>query len=107
LAADLLEEGLAMRMYPGIWYREGAAGRRPALMGHRIDVRHVVETVREEGGDLERAADHFRIPIGLVRSAMEYYADHRDEVDQWIVRERQYAVEAEHQWRRGEDPERG
>jgi uncharacterized protein (DUF433 family) len=107
LAADLLEEGLAMRMYPGIWYREGAAGRRPALMGHRIDVRQVVETVREEGGDLERAANYFRIPIGLVRSAMEYYADHKDAVDQWIGREREYAAEAEERWRRGEDPERG
>jgi uncharacterized protein (DUF433 family) len=107
LAADLLEEGLAMRMYPGIWYRETATGRRPALMGHRIDVRHVVETVREEGGDLERAANYFRIPIGLVRSAMEYYADHRDEVDQWIAREHEYAAEAEQRWRRGEDPEQG
>jgi hypothetical protein len=70
-------------------------------------VRQVVETVREEGGDLERAAKYFRIPIGLVRSAMEYYADHRDEVDQWIAREREYAIETEQRWRRAEDPERG
>jgi uncharacterized protein (DUF433 family) len=101
LAADLLEEALAMRLYPGIVYREAAAGRRPALMGHRIDVHHVVETVGEDGDDLERAAMYFRIPVGLVRSAMEYYADHKDAVDQWIARERQYAAEAEQQWRRG------
>jgi uncharacterized protein (DUF433 family) len=101
LAGDLLEEGLAMRLYPGIAYREGAAGRRPALIGHRIDVHQVVETVGERGGDLERAATYFRIPVGLVRSAMEYYADHREAVDQWVARERQYAAEAEQRWRRG------
>ncbi|MBV8526701.1 MAG: hypothetical protein JOZ75_00140 [Candidatus Dormibacteraeota bacterium] len=105
LAGDLLEEGLAMRLYPGIAYREGAAGRRPALIGHRIDVHQVVETVREEGGGLERAASYFRVPVGLVRSAMEYYADHKDAVDQWIAREREYASDAEERWRRGRDPE--
>lgn len=102
LAGDLLEEGLAMRLYPGIAYREGAAGRRPALLGHRIDVYQVVETVEAEAGDLERAAKYFGVPVGLVRSAMEYYADHREAVDQWIARERKYATEAEQRWRRGQ-----
>ena len=90
-----------MRLYPGIVYREGATGRRAALIGHRIDVHHVVETVQGEGGDLERAAQYFRIPVGLVRSAMEYYADHRDAVDEWVTRERQYSADAEKRWRRG------
>lgn len=107
LAADLLEEGLAMRLYPGIGYREGAAGRRPALIGHRIDVNQVVETVAGEGGDFERAAEYFRIPVGLVRSAMEYYSDHREAVDQLIARERRHAAEAEQRWRRGRDLEAG
>ncbi|MGH7685237.1 MAG: hypothetical protein ACREN2_00215 [Candidatus Dormibacteria bacterium] len=107
LAADLLEEGLAMRLYPGIAYRDGAAGRRPALVGHRIDVHQVVETVGVEGGDVERAANYFRIPAGLVRSAMEYYADHKEAVDQWSARERRYAADAEQRWRRGRDVDRG
>lgn len=105
LAADLLEEALAMRLYPGIAYRDGAAGRRPALIGHRIDVHQVVETVRAEGDNLERTAEYFRIPVGVVRSAMEYYADHKEAIDQWIARERRYAAEAEQRWRRGRDLE--
>ena len=102
LAADLLEEGLVMRAYPGIYFREGAAGRRPALLGTRIDVRHVVESVHAEGGDLEGAAGYFTVSPGLIRAAMEYYADHRAAVDAWIETEHRAADEAEARWRRGE-----
>lgn len=99
LAVELLEDGLIMRLYPGIYMREGAAGRRPALMGHRIDVQHVVETVVAEQGDLSRAAELFGLPVGLIRSAMEYYADHRDAVDRSIAADREFALEAERRWR--------
>jgi uncharacterized protein (DUF433 family) len=107
LAADLLEEGLAMRAYPGIYFREGAAGRRPALVGTRIDVRHVVETVHAEGGDIAVAADYFAVPVGLIRAAMEYYADHRTAVDAWIESEHRAADDAEARWRRAESARRG
>jgi uncharacterized protein (DUF433 family) len=102
LAADLLEEGLIMRVYPGIGFRDGAVGRRPALMGTRIDVRHVVETVNAEAGDLESAAKYFGVPVGLIRAAMEYYSDHHAAVDAWIEREHQAAAEAEARWHRGD-----
>jgi len=102
LAADLLEEGLVMRVYPGICFRDGAAGRRPALLGHRIDVHQVVETVRGSGGDLDKAAASFGVPVGVVRSAMEYYADHAEEVDDWIASQAENAREAERRWRAGQ-----
>lgn len=102
LAADLLEEGLVMRVYPGICFREGAAGRRPSLLGHRIDVHQVVETARASGGDLDKVAAWFGVPVGLVRSAMEYYADHASEVDDWISNQAAYAREAERRWRAGQ-----
>jgi uncharacterized protein (DUF433 family) len=91
-----------MRAYPGIGFREGASGRRPALLGTRIDVRHVVDTVRAEDGDLQSAAAYFQVPVGLVRAAMEYYADHRAAVDAWIERENRIAAEAESRWQRAE-----
>jgi len=80
-----------MRAYPGIGFQEGATGRRPALVGTGIDVRHVVETVNAEGGDLESAAKYFGVPGGLVRAAMEYYSDHQVAVDAWIERKHQAA----------------
>ena len=104
LAADLLEDGLVMRTYPGIWFREGAAGRRPSLSGSRIDVWQVVETVTGLGGDLAAAAAYFNVPQGLIGSAMEFYADHRDEVDAWVANEREHAAEAERRWRAGRQP---
>lgn len=99
LAAELLEDGLVMRVYPGIYLRQSSRGRRPALMGHRIDVQHVVETLAAEGGDLQRAAEHFGVAVGLIRSAMEYYTDHRAAVDAAIASDREFALEAERRWR--------
>ncbi len=102
LAADLLGEALVMRMYPGIGYRDGAAGRRAALIGHRVDVHQVVAAVQRLGGDLDRAAAYFDVPRGLVRSAMEFYADRAEEVDGWARRQAEFAEEAERRWRAGQ-----
>ena len=73
-----------MAGHPGIVFRDGAGGRRAALAGHRIDVWQVIETVRQEGGDLDGAAEYFGISADLVSAAVGYYADHRDEIDAWI-----------------------
>jgi uncharacterized protein (DUF433 family) len=102
LAADMLEEGLIMRMYPGIGFRDGAGGRRPALLGHRIDVHQVVETVKASRGNLDKAAAYFDVPVGLVRSAIEYYADNAGDVDDWITRQAEQARDAERRWRAGQ-----
>lgn len=102
LAADLLGEALVMRTYPGIGYREGAAGRRAALIGHRIDVHQVVAHVQQGKADLDEAAAHFGVSRGLIRSAMEFYADHRAEVDEWAQRQAEFSAEAERRWRAGQ-----
>lgn len=99
IAEQYLEESIRMADHPGIVFRDGAAGRRPALMGHRLDVARVVQTVREEGGDAERAADYFGVQPALVRAAIGYYAEYRDEVDRWIERGQRLADEAEAAWR--------
>lgn len=89
-----------MADHPGIVFREGAGGRRAALAGHRLDVWQVVETVKQEGGDVESAAAYLGVSAGLVGAAVGYYADYRDEVDDWIERNATMAREAEDAWHR-------
>ncbi len=89
-----------MADHPGIVFRDGAAGRRAALAGHRLDVWMVVETVQQGGGDIEAAAEYLSISPGLVGAAIDYYADYRDEIDEWISSNAAMAEEAEAAWRR-------
>lgn len=88
-----------MADHPGIIFREAASGRRPALMGHRLDVSQVIETVKAEGGDAQAAAEYFGVNPALVRAAISYYGEYRGEVESWIERERVISEEAETAWR--------
>jgi uncharacterized protein (DUF433 family) len=100
LAEQCLEEGMRMAEHPGIIFRDGPAGRRPGLAGHRLDVWDVVETVKHEGGDAGAAAEYLGINRSLVVAALAYYADYQDEIDRWIERNTALADEAEAAWRR-------
>ncbi len=100
VAEQYLEEAVRMADHPGIVFRDGAAGRRAALAGHRLDVWMVVETVQQGGGDIEAAAEYLSISPGLVGAAIDYYADYRDEIDEWISSNAAMAEEAEAAWRR-------
>jgi uncharacterized protein (DUF433 family) len=103
IAEQYLEESIRMADHPGIVFRDGAAGRRAALAGHRLDVWQVIETVRQEGGDVDAAAEYFGISAGLVSAAVGYYADYRDEIDALIDENAVMAREAEDAWRRGRE----
>lgn len=100
LAERYLEEGLRMEEHPGIVFRDGPAGRRPGLAGHRLDVWEVVETVKNEDGNPQAAASYLGISPHLVTAALGYYADYSDEVDAWIERNAAETEEAEAAWRR-------
>lgn len=100
LAAEMLEEGYVMRVYPGIYFRFGEGGRRPALVGTRVDVAHVARMLRRGQMDVPAIADYLHVRPGQVRSAAGYYADHRDEVDRWLEREDVTATELEAGWHR-------
>lgn len=103
LAERLLDEGLRIEEHPGIVFRPGPTGRRPALM-NGPDVWEVVGVLRELDSSGEEAIEEAAELTGLdresVRTAVRYYADHRDEVDVWIERARAEADRAEQAWRR-------
>jgi uncharacterized protein (DUF433 family) len=103
-ARALIEEGLRMSEHPGIVFRPGPAGRRPAV-ADGIDVWEIVRVLRElapkEG---ETALAHTAELTGMtpaqVRVAARYYADYQDEIDQWIARVDDEAARAEAAWQR-------
>ena len=83
LANRYVEEGLAMDLYPGIVFRDGPAGRRPAVMGGP-DVWEVIEVFVAEDRDVRAAAEHLNLRPGLVDAAIAYYADNRETIDDFI-----------------------
>jgi uncharacterized protein (DUF433 family) len=103
LAERYLEEGLRMDEHPLIHFRDGAIGRRPALLGTRLDVADVIETIWQNDRSVERTAAYLELPVDRVEACLRYYADYRDEIDEWIGRARAIADREEVRWqRRGE-----
>ena len=100
LAERYLEEGLRREEHPLVAFREGAAGRRAALVGTRLDVLQVIDTLRESANSVEATAEYLDIPEQYVRAAVRYYAEFRDEVDEWRERMRTSAEREEEAWLR-------
>ncbi|HEV2998146.1 MAG TPA: DUF433 domain-containing protein [Solirubrobacteraceae bacterium] len=100
LAERYIEEGLRHDEHPLISFREGEAGRRPALIGTRLDVADVITTIRQNENSVEEAADYLEIPVEHVEACVRYYADYKEEVDAWIERSREIAERERERWER-------
>jgi uncharacterized protein (DUF433 family) len=100
LAERYVEEGLRRDEHPLIVVREGAVGRRPALAGTRLDVAQVIDTLRESDNSVGATAEYLGIPEQHVRAAVRYYAEFREEIDEWRERVREVAEREEEAWRR-------
>jgi uncharacterized protein (DUF433 family) len=100
LAERYIEEGLRRDEHPLISFRDGEAGRRPALLGTRLDVADVIETIRQNDNSVEDAADYLEIPVEHVDVCLSYYADYKDEVDAWIERTHAIAKRERERWQR-------
>jgi len=85
VAERFLEEALRLVEHPGIVFRDGPAGRRAGLAASGLDVWEVVETVSDNDGSVDEAADYLTIAPRLVAVAMRYYAAYPDEIDDWIA----------------------
>ena len=103
LAERYVEEGLRMDEHPLIYFREGAAGRRPALIGTRLDVATVVETLREHDSSIEDTADYLDLPVGQVEEVLRYYIAYKGEVDEWLRRARREAERERTLWQRRQE----
>lgn len=89
LAERYIDEGMRMEDHPGIVFRDGPTGRRAGLSGGP-DVWEVIAAVRASGLDGEEAlastAEWTNLAPAQVRSALRYYAEYRDEIDERIAR---------------------
>jgi uncharacterized protein (DUF433 family) len=104
LAEQLIYEGLHTRNHPLIYFRQGASGdRRPALVGTRLYVWQVVETLRASDGSIDQAADYLGLTPAQVQGCVSYYADFRDEVDAYAAEELEFARREQDRWRREQE----
>ena len=73
LVQRYLDEGLKMDSYPMIVFRDSSLGRRAMLEGTRLDVAQVIETIRNENGSVEVAADYAQdeVVIGFSQSEVQ------------------------------------
>ena len=99
LAERYFAEGVRRDEFPQIYFRAGTLGRRAALLGSRLDVWQVVETVRNHGNSPEQAADYLGLSPERVHAALRYAAAHRDEIEDVAGRETEAAERAEELWR--------
>lgn len=102
LAERYLEEGLVMDEIPGIYFVDGALGRRAALIGTGLDVWEVVMAVKDNGSPAEAAA-YLEIEPRLVELAVRYYGGNREEIDDWIARVHELSELEESRWRAAQE----
>ncbi len=103
LAERYIEEGIRSDEHPLIYFREGAAGRRPALLGSRLDVAEAIASIRQNGGSVEEAASYLEIPVEQLEAAARYYGEYTEEIDEAIERSRAAAERERDRWRRGHE----
>jgi len=103
LAERYIDEGIRQDEHPLIYFREGAAGRRPALLGSRLDVADAITTIRQNKGSIEEAAEYLEIPVEQLEAAARYYGEYKDEVDESIERSRLVAERERERRQRGRE----
>jgi len=98
LAQRYISEGMRLDRHPGIFFRDGAAGRRAVVIGGP-DVWEVIAAARsapERGEQLVGAlAERTGSPVEKIRTAIRYYAEFPEEVDRFIAANEQEAAQLE------------
>ena len=88
LSSLYLKEKALEEEFPGIGFRDSAAGREAYVLGHRVAVWEVAD-VHKEAKSIARTADHFGWPEYLVKCALAYAEQYPSE----IAAQRQAEVE--------------
>lgn len=82
LARRYIAEGIRRDRHPAVTFRVGRVGGRPALERRpRLEVATIVETWRDSDRDEAAAARYHDITGEEVKTALDYYAEFKDEID--------------------------
>lgn len=103
LAERYLREGVLMDEHPGIHFVDGAMGRRAAVIGTGLDVREIVEVLKDNAGSVEETATYLEIDPRFVQTALRYYGDRKSEIDAWIARSHEFNEREEAKWRAAQE----
>jgi uncharacterized protein (DUF433 family) len=79
LSSLYLEEKALEEEFPGIGFRDSAAGREAYVLGHRLAVWEVAD-ISDQVGSAQKAAKHFNWPTALVRCALAYAKQYPEKV---------------------------
>ncbi len=83
------EDGHTISEFIGI--RPGYCGGEPHVLGHRIKVRHVAVWHEQMGmSPAEIVATYPTITLAQVHAALDYYDQHRDELQEAIAEESRF-----------------
>jgi uncharacterized protein (DUF433 family) len=97
----LLWEALRSRAVPGIAFRKGPSGRRPAIV-RGPDVWEIVQALKntEEHGDkaIATVAADLSLSESQVNAALDYYAHWPTEIDAWIADNERASDDAFRAW---------
>ncbi|QLH81223.1 DUF433 domain-containing protein [Halosimplex pelagicum] len=74
-----------------IVHTDGVLGGKPRLKGHRISVLQIADMVLDAGHSPEYVADQLGISLSDVHTALAYYYDNPDEMDE--IRDRNEQLE--------------
>ena len=68
-------------------------GGKPRIEGHRITVQNVVIWHEQMGYSIEEIAAMYELTLAQVHSALAYYFDHKEEIDQSIAKDDAFVEE--------------
>jgi uncharacterized protein (DUF433 family) len=80
-AAILLTEKLKEEEFPGIEFRQTAAGRQAYVRGTRVQVWMTLMIARDYGMDVKKTAEHLSWPESKVETALAYARAFPEEIE--------------------------
>jgi uncharacterized protein (DUF433 family) len=102
LAQRYIEEGIRADDHPLVRFVDRASGRQARLVGTRLDIWQVIETVRAHDNDVDAAAAELDKPRTLVEAAIRYYGEFTDEIDREIESNHEQFAQAHAAWQAGQ-----